>query len=485
MRKLIMIIAVVLCSFICANIVFATADTWTQKADFGGVVREGAVGFSIGDKGYIAGGDNINLGQVYKDLWEYDPGTDTWTQKSDISGDDLAGLDLAVAFSIGSKGYVGTGRLSATATQGVKSFWEYDPAANTWTPKADFGGTGRYSAVGFSIGNKGYIGTGLNNSAPLSDVWEYNPAANTWTRKADFAGGGRSDAVGFSISNKGYLGTGVPASRDFWEYDPAANTWTQKTDFGGGGPRNGAVGFSVNGKGYIGAGVYGFMSYSDLWEYDPAANAWTQKTDFGGGVRYRAAGFVIGSKGYIGTGLVGNPLRAAPVSNDFWEYDTGNAEVATFAEFDTETCSTLPVITSLTASPSMLWPPNNKMVAVTLSATVTDACGDPSPVTNIIAVLSNEPAESNAFANGQALITGNLTLELKADRNGNGNGRIYTIIVETTDSYGNSATNTVNVTVPHDQGKGNPVINNLTAFHNPGKGNSSTNNIIAPYHRGK
>ena len=42
-----------------------------------------------------------------------------------------------------------------------KDFWEYDPAANTWTQKADFGGTARYGAVGFSIGSKGYIGTGL------------------------------------------------------------------------------------------------------------------------------------------------------------------------------------------------------------------------------------------------------------------------------------------------------------------------------------
>ena len=45
-----------------------------------------------------------------------------------------------------------------------KDFWEYDPAANTWTQKADFGGTARYYAVGFSIGSKGYIGTGWDGS---------------------------------------------------------------------------------------------------------------------------------------------------------------------------------------------------------------------------------------------------------------------------------------------------------------------------------
>ena len=58
-------------------------NTWTQKADFGGGAREHATGFSIGTKGYIGLGDNFNL---FKDFWEYDPGTDTWTQKADFGG---------------------------------------------------------------------------------------------------------------------------------------------------------------------------------------------------------------------------------------------------------------------------------------------------------------------------------------------------------------------------------------------------------------
>ena len=37
-------------------------------------------------------------------------------------------------------------------------------AQNTWTQKADFGGTARSSAVGFSIGSKGYIGTGYDGN---------------------------------------------------------------------------------------------------------------------------------------------------------------------------------------------------------------------------------------------------------------------------------------------------------------------------------
>ena len=46
-------------------------DTWTQKADFGGTVRYGAVGFSIGSKGYIGTGDYNNI--LYKDSGNITP----------------------------------------------------------------------------------------------------------------------------------------------------------------------------------------------------------------------------------------------------------------------------------------------------------------------------------------------------------------------------------------------------------------------------
>ena len=89
-------------------------------------------------------------------------------------------------------------------------FWEYDPAANSWTQKADFGNPGDYRefAVGFSIGSKGYIGTGYVFGSDPMDFWEYDPATDTWTQKADFGGGPREFAVGFSIGSKGYIGTG-------------------------------------------------------------------------------------------------------------------------------------------------------------------------------------------------------------------------------------------------------------------------------------
>jgi hypothetical protein len=103
--------------------------------------------------------------------------------------------------------------------------------------------------------------------------------------------------------------------------------------------------------------------------------------------------------------------------------------------------TTAPAITSLSVSPSVLSPPNHKMVPVTISVAAIDVC-DPSPKAKIVAVTSNEAGGD------QYQITGDLILNLQSDRNGGGNGRIYTITVQAMDASGNAATKNVIVTVP-------------------------------------
>ncbi|MBK7808973.1 MAG: hypothetical protein IPJ51_22200 [Saprospiraceae bacterium] len=181
--------------------------------------------------------------------------------------------------------------------------------ANSWRPRADFGGDLRYAPVAFSIGNKGYIGTGFDGTYK-KDFWEFDPASNVWTQKADFGGTARQGAVGFSMAGKGYVGTGENGifNNDFWEYNLTSNVWTQRANFGGSARFN-AVGFSIADKGYIGTGATNSSRYKDFWEYDSASNVWTQKLDFGGTARGNAVGFSTTDKGYIGTGSDGIALK--------------------------------------------------------------------------------------------------------------------------------------------------------------------------------
>ncbi|TRX56166.1 hypothetical protein FNH22_16115 [Fulvivirga sp. M361] len=239
-----------------------------------------------------------------------------WTRKANV-WDDLYGLSNAVGFSISNKGYIGTGLKIGSLLNG---FWEYDPSNNSWSQKAGLEGESRYDAVGFSIGNKGYIGAGIDKDGNyLTDFWEYNPVYNTWTEKAGLKGVLEWDAIGFSIGDKGYIGTGFNGlySSDFWEYDPGNNTWTEKTKLESRGWW-GAVGFSIGDKGYV-------VTYddedknalADVWEYDPKTDKWTEKAGFDGGVRNDAVTFSIGGKGYVGTGSD----EDSNTLGDFWEYD--------------------------------------------------------------------------------------------------------------------------------------------------------------------
>jgi rhamnogalacturonan endolyase len=114
--------------------------------------------------------------------------------------------------------------------------------------------------------------------------------------------------------------------------------------------------------------------------------------------------------------------------------------------------TTAPAFEHLGASRALLWPPNHRLVPVTVSAAVTDAV-DPAPDMRIVSVTSNEPVDGIAAGEGAPdwEITGPLTVNLRAERAGKGSGRIYTISVESRDSSGNASVRTLQVVVPHNR----------------------------------
>lgn len=119
------------------------------------------------------------------------------------------------------------------------------------------------------------------------------------------------------------------------------------------------------------------------------------------------------------------------VAEDFDGYATSDSFPVNVVD------TTGPQFLSLTATPSFLFPVNNKLVAVTISANVADAV-DASPMTQIVGVTANQ-----AIAPGDVVITGPLTLQLRAKNN----GRIYTVEVQSVDDFGNTSTAFVTVKV--------------------------------------
>ncbi|MBE0545478.1 MAG: PKD domain-containing protein [Verrucomicrobia bacterium] len=110
--------------------------------------------------------------------------------------------------------------------------------------------------------------------------------------------------------------------------------------------------------------------------------------------------------------------------------------------------TTPPGISSVTASPNVLTPPNNKLVRVLISVVATDSC-DPAPMSRILSITANQPV-----APGDIAITGDLTANLAARKNSDGSERSYTITIICSDVAGNSSTGIVTVRVPQNAGEG-------------------------------
>ncbi len=153
--------------------------------------------------------------------------------------------------------------------------------------------------------------------------------------------------------------------------------------------------------------------------------------------------------------FVGGTITGATPTVQFLGFGGFNANLKVSDDFGgTAACSsavsvvdtTPPTITAVSASPNVLWPPNHKMVDVTINYSATDICSQ--PACRISSVTGNEPISNSDYA-----ILDAHHVNLSADRLGSGNGRIYTIGVTCTDASGNSSNQTVNVAVPHDQSR--------------------------------
>jgi uncharacterized repeat protein (TIGR03803 family) len=127
-------------------------------------------------------------------------------------------------------------------------------------------------------------------------------------------------------------------------------------------------------------------------------------------------------------------------------HSASNSCTATVTVMDT----TSPAISDVAVTPNVLWPPNGKLVEVTLDYTAADDCGG---VTNALTVTSNEAPKGAGNAAADWVIEDNHHVQLRAERLGTGSGRVYTLTVTSTDNAGNSSTKTTTVTAPKNRGK--------------------------------
>ena len=110
---------------------------------------------------------------------------------------------------------------------------------------------------------------------------------------------------------------------------------------------------------------------------------------------------------------------------------------------------TAPKIVKIAPSPRVLRPAWWQMIPVDIKVTATDNC-DPEPVCKIVSVTTNTRDGKDNDDKVSWVITGDLSVKLRAVPSTARFTRIYRIKVECKDAAGNTTTRTVNVTVARD-----------------------------------
>jgi hypothetical protein len=120
-----------------------------------------------------------------------------------------------------------------------------------------------------------------------------------------------------------------------------------------------------------------------------------------------------------------------------------------------------------------MWPPNHQYHTFNVSDFVSSATGGCDSSQNltssvVIQKVSSDELEDNpsgadgATLNDIVIAPDCKSVQLRAERDGNLNGRVYTITFKVTDSFGNTGTATVKVFVPKNNG-GTAIDNGAAA----------------------
>lgn len=179
-----------------------STNQWTKCTnDFGGTARQNAVCFVVDNKAYVGTGADSN--GTTGDFWSFD-GT-SWTKLlSKFSGEERGS---ATSFVINNKAYVSGGFYDGSYSMQLSDVQEYDPATDTWTEKeyADGLNLPINGATAFTYNGKGYICYGNKKF-----VVSYDPVTNKIENLGDVFnfGDNRDYPISFVFEGIPYVGLG-------------------------------------------------------------------------------------------------------------------------------------------------------------------------------------------------------------------------------------------------------------------------------------
>jgi hypothetical protein len=115
--------------------------------------------------------------------------------------------------------------------------------------------------------------------------------------------------------------------------------------------------------------------------------------------------------------------------------------------------TTAPTLTS-NGQVIAIWPPNKKYQQFGVSDLIAGASDSCDASVNLSSVVIAQVTSDEGSASNNDVVIGAdcKSVQLRADRNGGGDGRVYTITFRVRDTAGNTTTLKRQVTVPHNQG---------------------------------
>jgi N-acetylneuraminic acid mutarotase len=210
------------------------SQTWEQTSSFPGTPRDDASYFKIGTRHFIGTGREVGFGCT-RDFYFFDESTLSWGNSDPLPiGNER---QYASAVSWNGKGYV-FGGVDCSGNY-FKDLWSYDPSTNSWSQSVSLPSTGRAGAVQFVIQDTLYIVGGRNLSGILNEVWAFSFNSQSWTQKNVIPSNGIWRGVAFKFQNNAFIGLGknnlnnqtahnseilkYEASSDTWQVDPNLN----------------------------------------------------------------------------------------------------------------------------------------------------------------------------------------------------------------------------------------------------------------------
>jgi hypothetical protein len=366
--------------------------------------------------------------------------------------------------------------------------WHQHTTGSTWwTPRAD------HSSVAMPDGSIVLMGGDIYDRSYKNDVWRSTDNGETWTEMTPGAGWtprAKFSSVAMADGSIVLMGGDISdgsKKNDVWRSTDNGETWTEMTASAAWSARHyhSSVAMPDGSIVLMGGIDSNFEKKNDVWRLMPAGSPpmldpiGSKSIDEGQQLQFTvSATDPDGDTLTYSTSTLPTGAAFDACTKTFtWTpgFVQAGSYPVTFTVSDGTLTDTEDVIITVNnvnrppdisgAEPSLrcLGPPNNKYIDMTLKG-ITDPDGN-LVILTITKITSDEATASEKGSGGakhapDATVGSGNAFQLRSERSGNGNGRVYKISFTASDNGGGVSSGTVIVCVPHDQSQMCSCIDN-------------------------